>query len=45
VFAAGDAETVRKSISSTRYGGTMIQPATLRDIRLFVEDVGAITRH
>ncbi len=45
VFAAGDAETVRKSISSTRYGGTMIQPATLRDIRLFFEDVGAITRH
>ncbi|MFM7921407.1 MAG: hypothetical protein ACKPJJ_14390, partial [Planctomycetaceae bacterium] len=25
VFAAGDAETVRKTIVSTRYGGTMIQ--------------------
>ena len=45
VFAAGDAETVRKTIVSTRFGGTMIQPATLRDIRLFFEDVGAITRH
>jgi serine/threonine-protein kinase len=45
VFAAGDAETVKKRISSTRYGGTMFQPATLREIRTHFEEIGAVTRH
>jgi serine/threonine protein kinase len=45
VFAAADAENVRKKISSTRYGSIMFQPATLREIRTHFEEIGAVTRH
>jgi PleD family two-component response regulator len=45
VFAAGDAEVVKKRISPTRYGATMFQPATLREIRTHFEEIGAVTRH
>ena len=45
VFAATDTETVRKKISSTRYGSIMFQPATLREIRTHFEEIGAVTRH
>jgi PleD family two-component response regulator len=45
VFATADAEAVRKKIASTRYGATMFQPATLRDIRTHFEDIGAVTKH
>lgn len=44
VFAAGDTEMVRKRIVPTRFGATMFQPATLRDIRLHFEEIGAVTR-
>ncbi|MBC7965835.1 MAG: protein kinase [Fuerstia sp.] len=44
VFAAEDEETVKKKIMSTRFGTTMFQPATLRDIRMHFEDIGAVTR-
>jgi len=44
VFAAEDAESVKKKIVSTRFGTTMFQPATLRDIRMHFEDIGALTR-
>jgi serine/threonine-protein kinase len=45
VFAAADADNVRKKISSTRYGSIMFQPATLREIRTHFEEIGAVTRH
>lgn len=45
VFAAEDAEAVKKKVVSTRFGTTMYQPATLRDIRNHFEDIGAVTRH
>ncbi len=45
VFATAEAEAVRKKIASTRYGATMFQPATLRDIRTHFEDIGAVTKH
>ncbi len=44
VFAAEDEESVKKKIMSTRFGTTMFQPATLRDIRMHFEDIGAVTR-
>jgi eukaryotic-like serine/threonine-protein kinase len=44
VFSADDAGTVKKKIVSTRFGTTMFQPATLRDIRMHFEDIGAVTR-
>ena len=44
VFAAEEAESVKKRIVSTRFGTTMFQPATLRDIRMHFEDIGAVTR-
>jgi serine/threonine protein kinase len=44
VFAADDAAEVKKRIVSTRFGTTMFQPATLRDIRMHFEDIGAVTR-
>ncbi len=44
VFAAEDEEAVKKKIVSTRFGTTMFQPATLRDIRMHFEDIGAVTR-
>ena len=44
VFAAEDEESVKKKIVSTRFGTTMFQPATLRDIRMHFEDIGAVTR-
>jgi serine/threonine protein kinase len=44
VFAAEDEEAVKKRIVSTRFGTTMFQPATLRDIRMHFEDIGAVTR-
>ncbi len=44
VFSAEDAGAVKKKIVSTRFGTTMFQPATLRDIRMHFEDIGAVTR-
>lgn len=44
VFAQEDADAVKKKIVSTRFGTTMFQPATLRDIRLHFEEIGAVTR-
>ena len=44
VFAAEDEESVKRKILSTRFGTTMFQPATLRDIRMHFEDIGAVTR-
>ena len=38
VFATGDEDYVRQMVTSTRYGATMIQPATLRDIRRHFEE-------
>lgn len=42
VFPAEDEEFIRRTITSTRFGTTMFQPATLRDIRLHFETVGGI---
>ncbi len=44
VFAAEDAEEVRKRVTSTKYGTAMFQPTTVRDIRLHFDEIGAITR-
>jgi PleD family two-component response regulator len=44
VFAAEDEESVKKKIVSTRFGTTMFQPATLRDIRMHFEGIGAVTK-
>lgn len=44
VFAQEDADMVKKKIVSTRFGTTMFQPATLRDIWLHFEEIGAVTR-
>ena len=44
VFAGKDEDAVKKKIVSTRFGATMFQPATLRDIRNHFEDIGAVTR-
>ena len=44
VFAAEHEEEVKKKIVSTRFGATMFQPATLRDIRTHFEEIGAVTR-
>ncbi|MDA1232317.1 MAG: protein kinase [Planctomycetota bacterium] len=44
VFAREDAAAVKKKIVSTRFGTTMFQPATLRDIRMHFEEIGAVTR-
>ena len=44
VFPAEVEATVKKKIVSTRFGTTMFQPATLRDIRMHFEDIGAVTR-
>lgn len=44
VFAAEDEAEVKKKIVSTRFGTTMFQPATLRDIRTHFEEIGAVTR-
>ena len=43
VFAADEEKSVRKSIVATRFGATMFQPATLRDIRMHFEEIGAVT--
>lgn len=44
VFAAEEADAVKKKVMSTKFGATMFQPATLRDIRTHFEEIGAITR-
>ncbi|WP_145944055.1 serine/threonine protein kinase [Fuerstiella marisgermanici] len=44
VFPREEEERVNKSIRSTKFGATAFQPATLREIRLHFEEVGAITR-
>lgn len=44
VFAAADESAVKSRIMPTRFGATMFQPATLRDIRNYFEDIGAATR-
>ena len=44
IFAADDEDRVRKTLNSTRFGATMFQPATLRDIRIHFEEVGAIAQ-
>ena len=43
VFSGDDEEEVRRTLNSTRYGATMFQPATLRDIRVHFEDIGGIS--
>lgn len=45
VFGEQDRAEVSARISSTRYGTTMFQPVTLRDIRTHYEEIGAVTRH
>ena len=45
VFPEHDRAHVSARISSTRYGTTMFQPVTLRDIRNHFEEIGASTRH
>ncbi len=40
VFPAEDEESIRRTITSTKFGTTMFQPATLRDIRQHFETVG-----
>ena len=44
VFPQEVEDRVNKAIRSTRFGATAFQPATLREIRLHFEEVGAITR-
>jgi len=44
VFSATEQEAVSKAIVPTRFGATMFQPATLRDIRMHFEEIGAVTR-
>jgi serine/threonine-protein kinase len=44
VFSSVDEDAVRKAIASTRFGATMFQPATLHDIRIHFEEIGAVTR-
>jgi serine/threonine protein kinase len=44
VFAADDEEVVRRTVNSTRFGATMFQPATLRDIRMHFQEVGEQAR-
>lgn len=44
VFSAEDAEAVKKKVTSTKYGATMFQPTTVRDIRLHFDEIGAVTR-
>jgi serine/threonine-protein kinase len=44
VFSAEEADSVKKKVMSTKFGATMFQPATLRDIRTHFEEIGAITR-
>jgi hypothetical protein len=41
VFSADDEDLIRQTITSTKFGTTMFQPATLRDIRLHFETVAA----
>ena len=44
VFSTEAEEAVRKAIAPTRFGATMFQPTTLRDIRMHFEEIGAVTR-
>ncbi len=44
VFAADDEAEVKRTLISTRWGTTLFQPVTLRDIRSHFDEVGAITR-
>lgn len=44
VFPADDEEFIRRKFTSTKFGTTMFQPATLRDIRQHFETVGGIAR-
>ncbi|MCA9061855.1 MAG: serine/threonine protein kinase [Planctomycetaceae bacterium] len=44
VFAAENEDAVRKTIVPTRFGATLFQPATLRDLRNHFDEIGAITR-
>lgn len=44
VFAQEDADRVQGRIVSTRFGTTMFQPVTLREIRRYFDEIGAVTR-
>jgi len=44
VFSADDKEYVRQAITSTRFGTTMFQPATLRDIRRHFEEMVSLNK-
>ena len=43
VFPENDEDVIRRTITSTKFGTTMFQPATLRDIRQHFETVGGIS--
>ena len=43
VFSDDDEDLIRRTITSTRFGTTMFQPATLRDIRQHFEMVSGIS--
>lgn len=44
VFPENDEDLIRRTITSTKFGTTMFQPATLRDIRQHFESVGGISK-
>ncbi|MEZ6060732.1 MAG: serine/threonine-protein kinase [Planctomycetaceae bacterium] len=44
VFAAEDQDEVQRTLISTRWGTTLFQPVTLRDIRSHFDEIGAITK-
>jgi eukaryotic-like serine/threonine-protein kinase len=44
VFAQEDATEVEQKINSTRLGKTFFQPVTLKDIRGYFDEIGAVTR-
>lgn len=43
VFSEDDEELIRQTITSTRFGTTMFQPATLRDIRKYFATFGDVS--